>query len=85
MKITLKGLLTELGSNYETDDVQHSGAIIRCGEQNLHFDLPTGQVQDLAPFLFDVVEITLHFTPPFARKQARRVKARKIAGRRSHE
>jgi len=75
MKINLKGVLTELGSNYETGGSEHSGAIIQCDGQNLHFDLPTGMVQDLAPSLFDVVDITLVFTPRFQREQKKRIKA----------
>ncbi len=59
MKLRLRGILTELGSNYVTHDIVHSGAIIQCNNQNLHFDLTSSQVQALAPHLFDVVDITL--------------------------
>ena len=61
MKLQLRGILTELGSNYETHDVAHSGAIIQCDGQNLHFALTSENVQRLGPHLFDVVDITLQF------------------------
>lgn len=59
MKITLKGMLTEVGSNYETNDMVHSGVIIQQNGQNLHFDLPPGVVAELARHLFEHVTITI--------------------------
>lgn len=59
MKIKLKGLITEVGSNYESNDTPHSGCIIQCNGQNLHFDLKPDQVRELAAHLFCHVTITI--------------------------
>jgi hypothetical protein len=59
MKIKLKGIITEVGSNYETNDTVHSGAIIQQNGQNLHFDLPAATVAEFARHLFEHVTITI--------------------------
>ena len=59
MKIKLKGIITEVGSNYETNDMVHSGAIIQQNGQNLHFNLPPAITQQLARHLFEHVTITI--------------------------
>jgi hypothetical protein len=78
MKIRLRGILTEIGSNYVTHDIAHSGAIIQCDGQNLHFDLPPETVAKLGFHLFDVVDITLEFTPRVERmRKAAKPKGKK--------
>lgn len=69
MKLRFRGILAELGSNYVTQETPHSGAIVQCGQQNLHFDLEPEACVRLAPHLFDVVDITLNFRPREAERK----------------
>lgn len=59
MKITYKGMITELGSNYTSNDTPHSGMIIQVMGQNLHFELAPDDAKLAAQHLFDHVIITI--------------------------
>lgn len=63
MKLVFKARVTEVGSNYETEGIEHSGCIIACGGQNLHFELPEGTTAEVATHLFEEVTITVTTAP----------------------
>lgn len=64
MKLVLKGIITEVGSNYESNDTPHSGMIVQCNGQNLHFQLSPEQTRDMAYQLFKRIKITITLEKP---------------------